>query len=200
MPVLMPSGITGKLELLLAEQEPGTGLVTRRVDSLHAGYDGLEGESHRGLTRLSCGRVALTYERGTEIRNTRQISIICLQELARIAEKMAVPRILPEWIGANLCLSGIPDLTALPPSARLVFADGPSLVVDMENHPCKHPGDILEKIYPGKGRLFPKMALGLRGVTAWVERPGTLRTGGGVAVHVPALRKIWRHGAVAQPV
>jgi hypothetical protein len=199
MPVLMPSGITGTVEMLLAGQKPETGLVTSQVTSLKAGYDGLEGDTHRGLTRLSCGRVALTYARGTEIRNTRQISIICLQQLAQIARKMDVPEILPEWIGANLCLSGIPDLTCLPPSARLVFGGGPVLVVDMENHPCKYPGEVLEKIYPGKGRLFPKVALGLRGVTAWVEHPGTLRVGDSVAVHVPALRNIWRHGVVPQP-
>jgi len=51
----------------------------------------------------------------------------------------------------------------LPPSSRLIFSSGVSLVVDMENAPCRYPGDIIEKHHSGKRHLFAKAAQGLRG-------------------------------------
>ena len=91
----------------------------------------------------------------------------------------------PEWVGANLLVSGIPNFTKLPPSTRLLFDGGAALVIDLENSPCKYPGEIIDRFHPGFGDKFAKAALGLRGVTAWVEREGKISAGDGIRVFVP---------------
>ena len=47
------------------------------------------------------------YAQGTEIRNTRQISIVSVEELAFIADSMGIDTLQPEWVGANLLVSGM---------------------------------------------------------------------------------------------
>ena len=127
----------------------------------------------------------MQYERGTEIRNTRQISILSSEELVQVANNMEIERVEPEWVGANLLLSGIPALSLLPPSTRLIFDNGVSIVVDMENGPCKYPGEVIDEYFPGYGKRFPKAAQHLRGITAWVEKEGIISSGELVSVHFP---------------
>ena len=74
---------------------------------------------HAGHTRRSGGREPW-YPRGTEMRNERQLSIVAADELAMVAERMAIAEIRPEWIGANLVLEGVPRLSMLP-SGTLLF-------------------------------------------------------------------------------
>lgn len=183
--MLKPVKPSGRVTTVLINSDRDTSLVSGPVDHVKVRYSGFEGEAHGGLTRASCSRVKLQYEPGTEIRNTRQISILSEEELRQVAENMEVDRLEPEWVGANLLISGIPHLTLIPPSSRLLFSGGVSLVVDMENGPCKYPGEIIEEHYPGRGKLFPKAAYHLRGVTAWVEREGIISTGDEVILHVP---------------
>ena len=151
-------------------------------------YAGFAGDSHAGLTRPACVRVKQQYAEGTEIRNTRQISILSREELAEVARTLGLHEIIPEWVGANLLLSGIPTLSLLPPSSRLIFAGGASLVVDMENGPCVWPGQVIDQYHPGKGEGFPRAALNRRGITAWVEREGTIAEGDAVSLHIPPQR------------
>lgn len=188
MAILRNSGISGRVTSLLVHSGNGSGIATDRKHSIRVSYAGFDGESHSGLTRASCVRVKRQYPVGTSIRNTRQISIVSDEELADVAARLEVPELLPEWLGANMSIAGIPELTTLPPSSRLIFAGGVSLVVDMENEPCQGPADEIERRHPGKGRLFVKNALGRRGVTAWVEREGVLEQGDAVEVHMPPLR------------
>lgn len=188
MAILRKSALTGTLESILVRDAAASDISSARVESVYADFDGLAGDSHRGLTRASCVRVAGQYVEGTEIRNTRQISLVSSEELQQIADQMQIDSILPEWLGANLCIAGIPDFTLLPPSSRLIFSGGASIVIDMENEPCRYPADIIEQHYPGKGRMFVKAAMHRRGVTAWVERPGAIAAGAAVAVHMPPNR------------
>lgn len=177
--------IDARTQAILINSSPDEDLSSSRITSARVSYEGLEGESHSGLVRLSCVRVRHQYKEGTEIRNTRQISIVSVEELAAIADNMGIPELEPEWVGANLLVSGIPDFTKIPPSTRLIFAGGASLVVDLENSPCKYPGEIIDRHHPGKGSLFAKAAYGRRGVTAWVEREGSIDTGDSIEVHIP---------------
>ncbi|MEO0619676.1 MAG: MOSC domain-containing protein [Pseudomonadota bacterium] len=193
--MLTPTDIYGTAHAILINDTPDTDLQSRPLDQVEVTWDGFAGESHGGQRRPSCSRVLKQYpKRGTEIRNARQISILAVEELAEIARRMEIPRIAPEWVGANLALEGIPDLTQLPPSSRLIFENGTSLVVDIENGPCRFPAEILEAHFPGKGAAFPRKALGLRGVVAWVERPGTIAVGDRCRLHVPPAR-IYAHTA-----
>ncbi len=175
--------------ILVRPREAGD-LQTGRVDDVGVSFEGFDGDAHSGLTRLSDVRIRKTYAKHTVIRNTRQISILSTEEMIQIAERMGLPGILPEWVGANLLLAGIPELTLLPPSTRLVFSSGASLVVDMENEPCRFPGDIIEIHHPGYGKQFVAAAENRRGLTAWVEKEGRIHMGDTVALHLPPQR-IW---------
>jgi MOSC domain-containing protein YiiM len=186
MVMLRPlKNIDARAEAILINSTPDEDLSSSRIASVKVNYEGLEGESHSGLVRLSCVRVRHQYKEGTEIRNTRQISIVSVEELAEIAATMGISKLEPEWVGANLLVSGIPDFTKIPPSTRLIFAGGTSLVVDLENSPCEYPGEIIDRHHPGKGNLFAKAAYGRRGVTAWVEREGNINTGDAIKLHIP---------------
>jgi MOSC domain-containing protein YiiM len=133
-------------------------------------------------------RVRHQYPQGTEIRNTRQISIVSVEELALIAANMGLDGLQPDWLGANLLVSGIPSFSQVPPSTRMIFDGGASLVVDLENSPCKYPGEIIERHHPGYGDRFAKAALGKRGVTAWVEREGRISNGDSIRLFIPPQR------------
>lgn len=85
-------------------------------------------------------------------------------------------------------IRGIPDLTHVPPSARLVAPSGLTLTVDMENLPCHLPGREIEAAHPGYGAAFKAAAKDRRGVTAWVERPGALLIGDALTLFIPNQR------------
>jgi len=180
--------LDARVAAILVNSTPDQDLSTRRIESVAVNYAGLEGESHSGLVRASCVRVRHQYPQGTEIRNTRQISIVSVEELALIAETMGVDSLQPEWLGANLLVSGIPNFSQIPPSTRMIFDGGASLVVDLENSPCKYPGEIIERHHPGFGDRFAKAAVGKRGVTAWVEREGRISNGDSIRLYIPPQR------------
>ena len=64
------------------------------------------------------------YPRGTEILNRRQITIVSVEELERIAEELGVVSVLPEWLGANLLLKGFSELTNSPWAHESYFQVG----------------------------------------------------------------------------
>ena len=74
-------------------------------------FAGIVGDCHSGLTRKSDSRTLRLYRRDTDIRNVRQLSLLSVEELAEVAAAMDIPEVKPEWVGANLVTSGIPDLT-----------------------------------------------------------------------------------------
>jgi len=166
----------------------GQGLASVPVEVLEIGFEGPQGESHAGRTRPSCSRVLALHPKGTEIANTRQLTLLSAEELAETAFAMGVPEIAPEWVGASIVLRGLPDLTHIPPSSRLQGPDGLTLVVDMENRACVLPGHEIEKHIPGKGPRYKPAAQGRRGVTLWVERPGRLVVGDALRLFVPDQR------------
>ncbi|MER9937809.1 MOSC domain-containing protein [Mesorhizobium sp. M0088] len=168
---------------------PADHFQTRPVDELRLGFDGISGDFHAGPTRRSGGREPW-YPRGTEMRNERQLSIVAADELAVVAERMGLAEIRPEWIGANLVIEGVPNLSMLPAGTLLFFKGGVTIKVDAQNGPCRIAGrSIAENAgmadVEAGALLFPKMAKRLRGVVAWVEKPGTVRDGEEISVRVP---------------
>ena len=188
MPALKPLNLTGQIVWLGHVPDREAALASTAQDEMALSFAGPAGEDHGGLTRPSCIRVISQYPRGTEIKNTRQLSVVSAEELAQIAEAMGVDTLDPWLVGATMVLSGIPDFSHLPPSSRLQIANGATLTVDMQNRPCHLPAAEIDVPHPGKGRTFKAAAQGLRGVTAWVEREGTARVGDIVTVHVPDQR------------
>ena len=161
-------------------------MVSIPRDEVQVSFAGFEGDRHTSLTRPSGGRES-AYARGTEIRNLRQISIVSEAELARVATALNLPAVDAATLGANLLLRGIPALSLLPPGTRLYFSQGVTLVVEEENYPCEVAGAALQAAYPDVPKLsaaFPKAALHLRGIVAWVERPGVIAPGDGVRVSI----------------
>lgn len=157
-------------------------------DEMVLSFAGAEGEHHAGLTRPSCARVAAQYAKGTEIRNVRQVSLVSVEDLAAIAAGLRLDVIDPLWLGASIVVEGIPDFTFIPPSSRLQAEGGATLTVDMENRPCTFVARTIEAARPGHGAGFRTAAAGRRGVTAWVEREGTVRVGERLRLHVPGQR------------
>ena len=190
MSMLTPTALTATVQFLGINDIAGD-LSTRIVSEVDINYGGFVGDSHSGVTRASCVRVVRQYPKGTEIRNTRQISALSAEDIESIRANMNLDTLNPEWIGANLVLKGLADFSKLPPSSRLIAANGTSLVVDMENAPCRFPGEIIEQHRPSFGTQFTKAALGRRGITMWVERCGSLRIGDELRLHVPPVCN-WR--------
>ena len=162
---------------------------TRAVEELRLGFDGVEGDFHAGATRRSGGREPW-YPRGTEMRNERQLSLVAADELATVAERMGIEEIRPEWIGANLLIEGVPHLSMLPAGSLLFFKGGVTIKVDAQNKPCRIAGQsIAEHVgaadQEATALLFPRMAKRLRGLVAWVEKPGVIRAGEDISVRVP---------------
>jgi len=188
MPALKKTGILGRVVWLGLVADRGAALASQPVDEIIARFDGPLGEAHGGVTRGSCSRVADQYPRGTEIKNTRQFSVLCAQELAAIAAQMGLEALDPSLLGTTMVISGMPDFTHLPPSARLQAPSGATLVVDMENRPCSLPARPIEMCHAGKGAAFKAAAKGRRGVTAWVEREGIFRVGDEITLHIPDQR------------
>lgn len=162
---------------------------TRRADALDLTFEGIEGDFHGGYTRRSGGREPW-YGRGTEMRNERQLSIVANDELQLIAAGMKIAQVKPEWIGANLVIDGVPRLSMLPSGTMLFFSGGVTLKVDAQNGPCRIAGrSIAENAgmddHEAGSLLFPKVARRLRGLVAWVEKPGRIKPGEAVSVRIP---------------
>lgn len=191
MPTLEPTQFVGRIEWLGMSDGATETLCSNALERMDLGFHGLTGARHEGENRASCVRVSQLYEQGTEIRNVRQLTILSGEELDGIAADMGLEALEPGLAGANIVVRGIPDFTHVPPSARLQGPDGVTLTIDMENLPCVYPAREMETEHPGHGNAFLTVAKGRRGVTAWVERPGTLRIGDELRLFTPAQRA-WR--------
>lgn len=195
MPALKPTDFTARIVWLGVQRQPvGKDLVIHGapVTDMPLTFAGFAEESHSGLTRPSDSRVLAQHPRGTTIRNTRQLAVVSAEDMAAVATEMGIAAMDYAWVGASLVIEGIPDFTLVPPSSRLQGEDGVTLVIDMENRPCQEPAVTIAKALPGEGRTFKTAAQRRRGVTAWVERPGTLRLGGTLRLHIPD-QPVWPH-------
>lgn len=163
------------------------GFETVSIESLNLGFDGIAGDRHGGPTRRTGGREPW-YARGTEIRNERQVSILCPDELASVADAMRLPEVRPEWIGGNLLLTGVPNLSWLPSRTLMMFENGASLKVEGDNAPCRQSGRAIAARFASRDDVetgFVKAARRRRGLVAWVEKPGALRLGERVEIRLP---------------
>lgn len=168
---------------------PAGDFQTEAVEALSLGFDGIAGDVHAGPTRRSGGREPW-YPRGTEMRNERQLSLVAPDELMIVAGRMGIAEVKPEWIGANLLIDGVPRLSMLPAGSLMFFKGGVTLKVDAQNGPCRIAGRAIAENAGMADRdagalLFPKVAKRLRGLVAWVERPGTIRRGEDVSIRIP---------------
>jgi len=198
MPALVPTRFTATVTWLGHNPDRGAALETRALTEMTLSFAGHAGESRAGLTRPSDSRVVAQYTRGTTIRNTRQLSILSAEDLAATAAAMGLDALDPALVGASMVIAGIPDFSHVPPSSRLQDEDsGATLTIDMENRPCHLPAKPIEARHEGFGKAYKRAARGRRGVTAWVEREGTIRLGATLRLHIPD-QPVWPHLAAAR--
>ena len=151
--------------------------------------DGFVGDKHRGFQRI-----AASYDRdptGTLRRNERQWSGVSVEELAIIRERLDLKEPLDAaTLGANICVEGIPEFSRLPKGSRLVFPSGAALLVEECNPPCADMAAQIAAVHtthsgaPVAGRMFPRYAMGLRGVVGVIDVPGSIEVGDRVIVLV----------------
>ncbi len=193
MPELLSKApFRGRVEMLLTNPDRNLGLEKFPAPEVQLLFGGIAGDCHGGLTRKSDSRMLKQFKRDTVVRNARQVSILSVEELAEIATSMGIPAVKPEWVGANMVTSGIPDLTLLPPSTRLQFPSGAMIVVDNENRPCRYPAEIIERHHPEPAMGFVAAARHKRGVVGWVEAEGMVHKGDAITLWIPP-RRIYAH-------
>jgi MOSC domain-containing protein YiiM len=163
-------------------------------DSIELALDGIVGDRHRGISR-ECWKGDKQAE-GTQRRNERQWSAVSIEELAQISEAMGLAEPLSAaTLGANLCLSGIPDLSRLARGTLLAFSSGAVLMVEEYNPPCSDMGVSIAEAYrsvdgaPVAATAFSDGAKFLRGVLGVVEVAGSISVGDAVTVTPERLPK-----------
>lgn len=194
MPALKQTDYYAEVVWLGSVVDSEADLTSNALAEMPLTFAGFEAEFHAGLTRPSCSRVIQQYPRNTDIKNARQLSVVSTEELELIASDMGLEALEPRLIGASLLIAGIPNWSHVPPSSRLIGQIGPGLVVDMENRPCHLPAPFIEEENPSKGKAFKSAAKGRRGVTAFVEREGTLKVGMQLRLHIPDQPR-WAHSS-----
>jgi MOSC domain-containing protein YiiM len=157
--------------------------------SVQVELDGFVGDKHRGFDRI-----AASYDpdpTGTVRRNERQWSGVSVEELAIIGDRLDLEGpLMPATLGANVCVEGIPAFSRLTRGSRLVFPSGAVLVIEEGNPPCADIAGPIAATYktrsggPVAGKMFPKYAVGLRGVVGVVDIAGTIEPGDRVVVEV----------------
>ena len=189
MPALAPTEFYATITWLGTVPAESESIRAVSLQNLELTFAGIPGERHYGETRPSCSRVLSQYpERGTEIANTRQLSILSAEEIALVAADCGLDHLDPTYLGASIVIEGIGDFSHVPPSSRLQADNGTTLIIDMQNRPCHLPAREIEADKPGHGKPFKEAAKGRRGVTASVERPGNLSVGDRLRLHIPDQR------------
>ncbi len=157
------------------------------MDTIEVNFHGIVGDQHAGFSRE-----AYSGERepkGTVLRNDRQWSAVSEEELAFMSEYLElVEPIAANTLGANLCFSGLPDLSLLPRGTRFKFPSGAALIVEEYNPPCRDMSIEVAKKHltrsgePLKPGAWQRAAMGRRGIVGVVDVPGEIRVGDEVEV------------------
>ena len=120
MPALAPTEFYATITWLGTVPAESGGIRSVPFENLDVTFAGIPGERHFGLTRPSCSRVLSQHpERGTEIANTRQVTILSAEEIAVIAADCGLEHLEPTYLGASIVIEGIEDFSHVPPSSRL---------------------------------------------------------------------------------
>ena len=170
---------SGSNENLSKEQHP----------SIRVELDGIVGDRHRSYVRNTWS--GDKQPEGTVRRNERQWSAVSVEELAEIQKALNLSEpVTASSLGANLCISGINELSRLPKGSFLRFPSGCTLMVEEYNPPCKAMSEIQagrHKTLTGhsvSATAFSKAAKLTRGIVGVVESPGAINAGDDVVVTI----------------
>ncbi len=157
------------------------------VERLELDFEGIVGNRHRGHTRKADSRVPYL-KRGSEMRNSRHVSMVSMEDCAELARRLDLSSFDPAWIGANVVVEDIQHFSYLPRGAKLFCEGGAVLDNEDQNSPCLIAGEAAGLANPGRDdikRVFPKIAKGLRGILVTVEHPGVIVPGGLITLRLP---------------
>ena len=157
--------------------------------SIEVELEGIVGDAHRSYSRKTWA--GDKQPEGTVRRNERQWSAVSVEELAEIQESMGLTESpTPTELGANLCLSGVSQLSRLPKGTVLKFPSGAELIVEEYNPPCHEMGKKLAGIHTTRSgehlssTAFSKAAKLNRGLVGVVEVTGLINAGDEVQIEL----------------
>lgn len=157
--------------------------------SIQVELDGIVGDRHRSFERSAFE--GDKQPEGTIRRNERQWSAVSVEELADIQAAMDLSEPpTATCLGANLCFSGVAELSRLPKGTVLKFPSGAELIVEEYNPPCRYMGEKVASLYatnsgePLSSTAFSKASKLTRGVVGAVEVAGTINAGDEVTVEI----------------
>jgi MOSC domain-containing protein YiiM len=155
---------------------------------LNAQLSGFVGDRHGSIERAAWTKGDKQVS-GTIRRNERQWSAVSVEELTEIAQKMGLTQPLSAAsVGANLCLSGVANLSHLPKGSILKFPSGAELIVEEYNPPCVDMDEKLASMYTTKSGAgipagsFLAASKYSRGIVGVIEVPGIIHAGDKVMV------------------
>ena len=157
--------------------------------SIRVELDGIVGDRHQSYDRPTWR--GDKQPEGTIRRNERQWSAVSVEELAGIQDAMDLQEPLTATsLGANLCLTGLPQLSRLPKGSFLKFPSGAALMVEDYNPPCHEMGKKLASMHTTRsGQELSSTAFSIaakltRGLVGVVEVAGTISAGDEVTVEL----------------
>tara|TARA_B100000809_G_C14977880_1_gene473383 strand:+ start:270 stop:875 length:606 start_codon:yes stop_codon:yes gene_type:complete len=164
-------------------------LGTIEEEVIELEFDGIVNDSHRGYTREAW--TGDKQKKGTIRRNERQWSAVSVEEINEIESAMNLENAIDaSTLGANLCLSGIANMSALPKGSLLKFSSGVALLVEEYNPPCLEMGKKLAELHsdrfnqPIANTAFSKAAKLNRGIVGVIEAIGKIHKGDEVTIIV----------------
>lgn len=179
--------------------------ITAKVVSVHVGardelgkiaqasidieLDGIVGDRHRSYQRGTWA--GDKQPEGVVRRNERLWSAVSIEELGEISNALdLIEPLSAAFVGANLCVQGVRELSRLPKGSLLKFPSGAELIVEEFNHPCHDMGKAIAEAYatrsgePLASTAFSKAAKLTRGVVGVVEVAGRINAGDEVTVQL----------------
>ncbi|MCS7050983.1 MAG: MOSC domain-containing protein [Thermomicrobium sp.] len=142
------------------------GIPKYRRLAIEVGPDGVVGDYH-------AGPVDRHTKRGEPRPNTRQLTVVAQEVLDEVNEALGI-RLEPGFLGENVTVEGLGDLSDLEPGDRLLLGATVVLEVTAQNEPCStvavyHP-QLVKALYRR------------RGICAVVRGTGVVRPGDPVRV------------------
>jgi len=179
--------VTGKVVSVHAGNKED--LSKDKRESLTAEIGGFAGDKHHGPVRTA---YAGDWEpEGTTRRNERQWSGVSVEELAYITQRLDLTEsLMPDTLGANLCVEGIPEFSLLPKGTKLVFPSGAVLLIEENNPPCADMGAQIAAKHSTRSdkslaeNEWLRPASGRRGVVGVVDVPGVIKAGDEVEIRI----------------
>ncbi len=145
---------------------PQGGVPKYRRLIIEVGPEGVVGDYH-------AGPVNRHKKHGDPEPNTRQLTIVAQEVLDEVNEMLGI-QLAPGFLGENLTVEGLGDLSDLEPGDRLLVGESVVLEVTAQNKPCSTVGVYHPHLV--------KALYGRRGVCAVVLRPGTVQPGDRIVV------------------